>query len=276
MKAEGDWGCPDWQNRDAYPKNGKALKRWQWRWEFLRRTPDYRELWEERSQPDSIRYVTKLNVRIDNWVHQLYNLDILIDPANSLSDFEESPFIYKVGDSFRLPSRQSLKGEWFEQHGVDTADPEAKLDFLIYYLELVGLLESSKPTDPGDLFKFFRIDLLHPINDQFKYLKSFKESQEKEEKLSEKENDLDSKDIQFPKRLHFKKESRTKWPFYLRLIDARYQSAEPVVIFKQIQNEMEADGLDWRKWEDSNNPAAKIMIMQKSAWELMIKVSLFL
>jgi hypothetical protein len=38
------WGVPDWRDADAYPR--KMTDR-TWRWEFLRRRPDYRKAWNE-------------------------------------------------------------------------------------------------------------------------------------------------------------------------------------------------------------------------------------
>ena len=39
-----DWNVPDWRDESAYPKDeGTGLA--QWKWEFLRRRPDYRQDW---------------------------------------------------------------------------------------------------------------------------------------------------------------------------------------------------------------------------------------
>ena len=39
------WGCPDWRDENAYPESGESLEDWQWKWQFLRRLPDYRNAW---------------------------------------------------------------------------------------------------------------------------------------------------------------------------------------------------------------------------------------
>lgn len=43
------WGVPDWRNADAYPKPDELSDRL-WRWQFIRRMPDYREAWERASK----------------------------------------------------------------------------------------------------------------------------------------------------------------------------------------------------------------------------------
>ena len=51
MIAKGEvmawWGIPDWTRVEAYP-NPSTTTDLEWRWEFLRRRPDYREKWENR------------------------------------------------------------------------------------------------------------------------------------------------------------------------------------------------------------------------------------
>ncbi len=43
-----DWGVLDWRDANAYPKSGDALTIRQWWWQFTRRNPEYRRLWQER------------------------------------------------------------------------------------------------------------------------------------------------------------------------------------------------------------------------------------
>ena len=39
------WGCPDWRDASAYPVSGDSLKQWEWKWQFVRRLPHYRNYW---------------------------------------------------------------------------------------------------------------------------------------------------------------------------------------------------------------------------------------
>jgi hypothetical protein len=43
------WGVPDWRDAAAYPCEPDELSPRNWWWEFTRRRPDYRELWEHPS-----------------------------------------------------------------------------------------------------------------------------------------------------------------------------------------------------------------------------------
>lgn len=40
------WGVPDWCDAAGYPKAGDDLSDAEWRWEFLRRLPEYRKDWQ--------------------------------------------------------------------------------------------------------------------------------------------------------------------------------------------------------------------------------------
>jgi len=42
-----NWGCPDWRDVGAYPANPDDLHDWLWRWEFLKRTKEYRLAWQK-------------------------------------------------------------------------------------------------------------------------------------------------------------------------------------------------------------------------------------
>src|SRR5215469_8069507 len=43
------WNVPDWRDESAYPKPDELPYR-VWRWEFIRRMPDYRAAWEEAAK----------------------------------------------------------------------------------------------------------------------------------------------------------------------------------------------------------------------------------
>lgn len=40
-----DWGVPDWRDASAYPSPSMELE--DWRWQFVRRRPDYRQAWKD-------------------------------------------------------------------------------------------------------------------------------------------------------------------------------------------------------------------------------------
>ena len=55
MTNQSEWGVPDWGDATAYPKPGEITDRL-WRWEFIRRMPDYREAWDRASRNEYERH----------------------------------------------------------------------------------------------------------------------------------------------------------------------------------------------------------------------------
>ena len=49
MSNQNEWGVPDWRDDKAYPKLDDISDRL-WRWEFIRRMPDYRDAWDRASK----------------------------------------------------------------------------------------------------------------------------------------------------------------------------------------------------------------------------------
>ena len=47
---------PNWQDRDAYPKSFDDIYEGDWRWEFLRRCPEYQQAWSRGVPDDDITY----------------------------------------------------------------------------------------------------------------------------------------------------------------------------------------------------------------------------
>jgi hypothetical protein len=58
-----EWGVPDWHNAEAYPRKESDLTLDQWKWEFLRRSPDYRSQWSSKK-----RYRIPLGFDLKNWI----------------------------------------------------------------------------------------------------------------------------------------------------------------------------------------------------------------
>jgi hypothetical protein len=49
MSNQNEWGVPDWCDATAYPQPDDLPGRL-WRWEFIRRMPDYRDAWDKASK----------------------------------------------------------------------------------------------------------------------------------------------------------------------------------------------------------------------------------
>jgi len=79
---EDRWGCPDWRDRGAYTLTDES-ESWRWKWEFLRRTPDYRDLWMDVKDTSSKvpAFLTDVSDDTNQHILQLmYGLDWVIDP----------------------------------------------------------------------------------------------------------------------------------------------------------------------------------------------------
>jgi hypothetical protein len=79
-----DWGVPDWRDADTYPEPDQLTLR-EWWWEFTRRRPDYRALWEAA---DSLagkdhRYAPDVDA-----FRLQFELSLIHDPTRSMTDFE--------------------------------------------------------------------------------------------------------------------------------------------------------------------------------------------
>lgn len=82
------WGIPDWTRSEDYP-NPVQTSDLQWRWEFQRRHPDYRQKWETvssdpKNQPIA-NYFGNRTV-LDPISKQVQVMKVLIDPACSMTE----------------------------------------------------------------------------------------------------------------------------------------------------------------------------------------------
>ena len=97
-----NWGVPDWRDASAYEI---ARSPRQWRWEFLRRRPDYREDWLKHYEPGyrealAIYRDIPLPDGVTSWEEHFsgfasypdsawkYGIAPLIDPSRACSEFE--------------------------------------------------------------------------------------------------------------------------------------------------------------------------------------------
>lgn len=73
---------PDWREADAYP-DAEGITQRQWRWEFTRRRPDYRALWDlaEDDGQDGVRCAPD----VDEF-RLLFQMTLIRDPTGSVSD----------------------------------------------------------------------------------------------------------------------------------------------------------------------------------------------
>jgi hypothetical protein len=131
------WGICDWRNKEAYPNNHKTIKNEEWRWEFLRRDMNYREVWSTWDQG------LGLTASADELIH--YGLHEFLDPRLS----------YK-----QLPKKRKYIFQQYpavlNQHG-EISWTYSETDEV-----LANDIESALNDAPGD-FVDIRLNLRRPI-----------------------------------------------------------------------------------------------------------------
>lgn len=107
-----DRGVPDWTVSSAYPDVAKTTMR-EWWWEFTRRRPDYRSLWEsaEELEGKAHRYAPDVDA-----FRLHFQLSVIHDPAASLTDWELMQYHYPA--NYARSPRELLAEQW-DKPGAD-------------------------------------------------------------------------------------------------------------------------------------------------------------
>jgi len=152
-----DWGVPDWRDASAYPKAETTATR-EWWWEFTRRRPDYRRLWQGAHplEGETHRYAPD----VDEF-RLKFELTLIHDPALALSDWDLK--FYRHPKNYSRSPRELLAERW-SKPGAEKAAAIA---------EHRGRLAE----DEGHLL--YNFDLSHPLGPQLeqaeRYLKLVQE-----------------------------------------------------------------------------------------------------
>jgi hypothetical protein len=244
MSANNDrWGCPDWLEEESYRDD---LKDWQWRWEFLKRTKQYRRAWE-RGIPtdgshDRLHHPEDLEYSI-----AVFGLPNLPHPG---SDFRGSHNIFNPRGGHVL-TRITSPADVFDAIERLAIPPDQQIQFVrsqLRYLQSISDLMSERE------MRLCIIDLTAPIKPQLQKLDQIlKESQKHH----------------LRKLIHFKKR-RKNWPRHLRIIDAKDQGAAHAKVFLQFVD----DG--WATETAESQPNAQVSQWIKQAQEVMEKAARFL
>lgn len=231
-------GVPRWKEREHYPdaENQTDL---QWRWEFLRRRPDYREAWTKNYDQCQARY------------DRLYGEGLIDDRERYRStgttmraicepffvDRIDAPWLEKPHPHlWRLPYGWAL-GEITENISVDS------------------LVEQSQLREKnGQMLIAF--DLNRPFDEQLLKVRAFFEAVQSETHGSA-----------LVKNRHHKR----KWANYLRAIDARDQGAT----YENLFIELELSHLPTSEYDAAldKNLAASGLQLWRQAHDLMFKVT---
>ena len=269
-----DWGCPAWQDVNAYPSKPNELASWQWRWEFLRRRPQYRIIFLNLRGAAFAQDLIKIN----------FDIECFIDPKLSAPELSNNPFaMLSGGESFRLPDRHYFETDFFCERNIELDDDAGKLTTLLDYFESLNLFESDEGADD----EFFRLQHHKPIRPQKKLinkrLDSLQESRTKLKKhlRSEDKNDPFSFHNALPQGLRLAGKDQENWVRHIRIIDAKDQGATHAEIAKQfVEDEIvdEATVYKFTENKETNKSRHKALVSQwyDQAIRVMEKASHFL
>lgn len=216
-----DWGVPDWRDAAAYPATGDALTIREWWWQFTRRRPDYRQLWQ-RLWPELQNFVEANS----EWCR------VLTEDEGSLNSAIETRWarVHLAGYLHELRTRFRLKGLADPRIGDRNDDQLRHLHYAedraaaVEYYSLEAVRE-----DQQDGFVLYRFNLDRPIDEQLEDAKKY---------LSDMQRHAKGKAVEW--RRH-----RSKWPLYLRALDAKDAGAsqpEMADVFWTRRNQRRADG----------------------------------
>jgi hypothetical protein len=269
MTTENDCrGCPDWSDATAYPTSSEQLEDWQWRWEFLRRNPAYREAWKRAETypetKDAIYWDESMRLcgfpsEPDKVIveHGWHMGKRLLNPKTSLDSIgKESIFHNDNSAQLWLPIlRYSIIEKYLEKNNFSL---ERQVKILMTYLKHVLTLLEIQNDKKVFLAKF---DLTKKITPQIEKTKK------------EIETKLEGLDIPIQS---MNQNRRENWVRHLRVIDAKDQGASHKEIYDHFADESaggDEDALD-EFYREGRQPKPVVNGWYSQAKEVMGKVSL--
>jgi hypothetical protein len=223
-KQSDEWGVPDWRDASAYPQpDDLSAKRW--RWEFVRRMPDYREAWD-RAAPieyENLCQQAKAVGRDASRLRQPNDLYFIVSSGTALTS----------ADCYGL-----LKYGIHPMHNPRLQRPaifEGGPSILRFNDEEPG----GRATRPMKEYRQEKIriragwttvhfDLTQPLSEQL----------ERARKLLEQIQRSFAEECDFASMLKQKASSRKRkkeWPRYLRVLDARNEGVSYNIIGQTIK-----------------------------------------
>lgn len=182
-----DWGVPDWRDAKAYPDPGEMTVR-EWWWEFTRRRPDYRALWDGAARVAG--YEHRFAPDVDEF-RLRFEFTVIHDPARRLTDWQLIQF--RVSRNFARSPLEPV---------LDQTDMVLESPYANQALEKVAHMQRLAEVEGHILFNF---DLSRPLPPQL---------------------DLASRYLTDVQRERFgkvptRRPRRNNWREFLRAIDAR-------------------------------------------------------
>ena len=199
-----DWGVPDWRDATGYPSTDSALSLEQWCWEFTRRRPDYRALWQ-RLWPELQNFV-EVNAE---WCRAL------ADDERALNSEVETrwakvhlqPYLHELRTCYRLNGLPDPR--------IGDRDDD-QLRHLLYLEDRHCAVEyhtlDAVMMDQAAGYLLYRFDPKRPAPKQLEDAGAYLRDMQKA--------------AHGGKKVHWKPESKN-WPLYLRALDAHDADASP-------------------------------------------------
>jgi hypothetical protein len=251
-----DWGCPDWRDREAYPANPDDLKDWQWRWEFLKRTKEYRQAWQrgEPIEDDPAEFEYRLFSPEDlEYGRTAWGLPNLPHPKSDFRGFH-SIFTKRAGGLGLVITSPEEVLNFVEKFNLE---PEQQIELLrSEFRSLQGFHDHLRE----GVLTLGMFDLGAPIKPQLEAIEHMLKIKQKQH-LGKLASQL-------------KKNRRGNWPRHLRVIDAEDQGATPSQIWVEIMG-AELDVKEYDKKADGNISQAGTNMID-AARGIMVKASRFL
>lgn len=231
-----DLGVPRWRDGDAYPSPTTDL---QWRWEFLRRRPDYRQAW--------VDHFDEAQARFDRLLAK--------EPEVKRNHYRSvGTSLPEVCKPFGV---RNIAAPWLaEQHSTNWSPSFGwSLETPSEHVSIQSLIDQGTEFE-GEGIMLLALDLNRPFDQQIDLVREHFESRQAEGHGG----------VIKPARQH-----RRNWVLYLRAIDARDQHATYEDLFTELRlKPMTADEYD--KQLDRNLPALGLQFWEQ-ARDLMFKVS---
>jgi len=192
------WGLPDWTKPEDYPAKATDPL---WRWEFLRRRPDYREAWDQweaffqRDDGGVVYAITDEPVRME----LKFGVSVIYDPRQQLDEWTAWQ-LFRDAHGCLKPVRSSAQDL---RRGADIARREAEEGYNLLDIEIAWQQDMEEACKEAGLMDY-SFNIRKPLKPQIE--KAFEHLLVLQEELHRKENTP--------------KPSRELWPTYLRILDA--------------------------------------------------------
>jgi hypothetical protein len=202
------WGLPDWRRGSEYRLWRQST--WVLRWEFLRRTPDYRRDWQKKTPRAAFKYhLAPANL------HERHRVPELIDPATTGIEPVFDDQDYRDGERYLRLGTIS--------YGHYPVAPPSRPSGMTAETWRAVCQESSRPRLREGLVQV-TFDMRSRLSGQFK--RAYKSLREYQEGWLEKERArLEATDGKPP---------RHSWIALLRALDADLQNADRSEIWRTI------------------------------------------